>query len=108
TADRCVDQAKQCQEHERTLGYGQKQAVRRRDDHGNQPSGLNQKEPVDALELDADVGGCNAPVRFDVMSVALTEPSGDLALEAAPVGDAPLTGLELHWSSARPRRYLCR
>src|SRR5262245_38693351 len=57
-------------------------------------SGLNQlKYRVEALEFDAGAGGCKAPVRFDVTSVALTEPSGDLALETAPVGDAPIKTL---------------
>src|SRR5262249_61782574 len=57
-------------------------------------SGLNRlKCRVEALELDAGVNGCKAPVRFDVMSVALAEPSGDLAFEAAPVGDAPIKTL---------------
>ena len=55
------------------------------------PSGLKQlKCPVEALQLDAGVGGCKAPVSFDVMNIALAEPGGDVSLEVATVRDAPI------------------
>ena len=57
-------------------------------------SGLNQlKYWVEALKLDAGVGGCKAPVSFDIVSVALEEPGSNLALEAAPVRDPPIETL---------------
>src|SRR5262245_66305058 len=57
-------------------------------------SGLNQlKCRVEALELDAGIGGCKAPVSFDIVSVAIAEPGGNLALEAAPVRDTPIETL---------------
>src|SRR5262245_33002429 len=57
-------------------------------------SGLNQlKCWVEALKLDAGVGGCKAPVSFDIVSVAVEEPGANLALEAAPVRDTPIETL---------------
>src|SRR5262245_207707 len=57
-------------------------------------SGLNQlKCWVEALKLDAGIGCCKAPVSFDIVSVAVAEPSADLALEAAPVRDTPIETL---------------
>src|SRR5262245_29974327 len=57
-------------------------------------SGLNQlKCRVEALELDASIGGCKAPVGFDIVSVAMEEPGANLALEAAPVRDTPIEAL---------------
>src|SRR5262245_49779883 len=57
-------------------------------------SGLNQlKCRVEALKLDAGIGGCKAPVSFDIVSVAVEEPGGNLALEAAPVWDTPIETL---------------
>src|SRR5262245_25952538 len=58
------------------------------------PSGLNHlKCWVEALELDAGIGGCKAPVSFDIVGVAVEEPGGNLALEAAPVRDTPIETL---------------
>src|SRR5262245_8184629 len=57
-------------------------------------SGLNQlKCRVEALQLDAGVSGCKAPVSFDVMNIAVAEPGGDLPLEVATVRDAPIETL---------------
>src|SRR5262249_5798118 len=57
-------------------------------------SDLNQlKCRVEALQLDAGVGGRKVPVSSDVMRVAIAQPGGDLALEAAAVGDAPIETL---------------
>ena len=39
------------------------------------------------------MGYCKAPIRFDVVSVAVDEPGSNLALEAALVGDAPIKTL---------------
>src|SRR5262245_5898060 len=44
-------------------------------------------------KLDAGIGCCKAPVSFDIVSVAVAEPSADLALEAAPVRDTPIETL---------------
>src|SRR6476660_4079593 len=57
-------------------------------------SGLNQlKCRVEAFQLDAGIGGCKAPVSFDIVSVAVEEPGGNLALEAAPIRDTPIEAL---------------
>src|SRR6476659_2285473 len=57
-------------------------------------SGLNQlKCRVEAFHLDAGIGGCKAPVSFDIVSVAVEEPGGNLALEAAPIRDTPIEAL---------------
>src|SRR5262245_54963199 len=57
-------------------------------------SGLNQlKCGVEAFQLDAGIGGCKAPVSFDIVSVAVDEPGANLALEAAPVRDTPIETL---------------
>ena len=55
---------------------------------------MNQlKCRVEAFQLDAGIGGCKAPVSFDIVSVAVEEPSGNLALEAAPIRDTPIETL---------------
>src|SRR5262245_51308863 len=57
-------------------------------------SGLNQlKCRVEALQLDAGIGGCKAPVSFDVMNIAVAQPGGDVSLEVATVRDAPIETL---------------
>ena len=57
-------------------------------------SGLNQlKCRVEALKLDAGIGGCKAPVSFDIVGVAVKEPGRNLALETAPVRDTPIETL---------------
>jgi hypothetical protein len=56
-------------------------------------SGLNQlKCRVKTFQLDAGIGG-KAPVSFDIVSVAVEEPGGNLALEAAPIRDMPIETL---------------
>jgi hypothetical protein len=58
------------------------------------PSGLNQlKCRVEAFQLDAGLGGCKAPVSFDIVSIAVEEPGGNLALETAPIRDTPIETL---------------
>ena len=57
-------------------------------------SGLNQlKRRVEALELDAGVGGCKAPVSLDVVSVTVEEPGINLTLEHVLVADTPIETL---------------
>jgi hypothetical protein len=57
-------------------------------------SGLNHlKCRVEAFQLDAGIGGCKAPVSFDIVSVAVEEPGANLALEAAPIRDTPIETL---------------
>jgi hypothetical protein len=58
------------------------------------PSDLNQlKCRVEALKLDAGIAGCKAPVSFDIVGVAVEEPGVNMALEAAPVRNAPIETL---------------
>jgi hypothetical protein len=58
-------------------------------------SGLNQlKCRVEALQLDAGVGGCKAPVSFDIMNIAVAEPGGELSLKATAVRDAPIEDID--------------
>ena len=60
----------------------------------SETSGLNQlKCRVEALKLDAGIGGCKAPVSFDIASVALEEPGGNLSPEAARIRDTPIETL---------------
>jgi hypothetical protein len=47
------------------------------------------KHWVEALQLDAGVGGCKPPVCFAVMGIATDDPGLDLALKGPLVGDAP-------------------
>src|SRR5262245_22411839 len=57
-------------------------------------SGLNQlKCRVDALKLDAGIGGCKAPVSFDIVSVAVEEPGANLTLESSQVRYTPIETL---------------
>src|SRR5215468_6893994 len=40
---------------------------------------------MNSVPAQAGVGDSKSPIRFDVMSIALTKPSGDLVFQAAPV-----------------------
>ena len=57
-------------------------------------SSLNQlKCRVEVLKLDSGIAGCKAPVSLDIEGVAVDEPGGNLALEAAPIRDTPIETL---------------
>src|SRR5262245_27592351 len=81
---------------DRSVHDGSPDAQRRRD-CANRPhdaSDLNQlKCRVETFQLDAGIGGCKAPVSFDVMNIAVAEPGSDLSLEVATVRDAPIETL---------------
>src|SRR5262245_59056572 len=57
-------------------------------------TGLNHlKHWVEALQLDAGIDCCKAPVSLVVLVVAAVLPGVDLALEGGPVGDTPVEAL---------------
>jgi hypothetical protein len=66
-----------------------------------EPSGLNQlKCRVEALKLDAGIGGCKAPVSFDIVSVAVEETGGNFLLTMS----RPLVGYSRQFKNQCSRR----